>query len=164
MVKALEVWLTSTKLAWFVIHYSWVWSVCETIHFIGLTLLLGVVLLIDLRMLGMGKHIPFAGLHQLLPWAIFGFGLNTVTGIMFLTAAPDQYLSNPAFYFKMLFILLAGVNVLVFYLSGIFRKAEALGPGDDAQPSAKLVAAISIFLWFGVIFWGRLMPFLGLRF
>ena len=164
MMEALQLWLQSTKLAWFVIHYSWVWSVCETVHFIGLSLLVGVILLIDLRMLGMAKQVPFSALYQLLPWAIFGFVLNTVTGVMFIAAAADQYLHNPAFYLKMLFIFLAGINVFMFYMTGISRKVEVLGPGDEAPGAAKAVAAISIFLWFGVILWGRLMPFLGLQF
>jgi hypothetical protein len=68
---------------------------------------------------------------------------------------------NPAFGFKMLCIALAGFNVLVFYLTGAARKVEALGPRDDAPLTAKIVGAMSLFLWVAVMFWGRMLPFLG---
>lgn len=56
----------------------------------------------------------------------------------------------------MLFILLAGINVLAFYLL-VYLEAEALGPGDDAGMQAKAIAAVSLSLWIGVIIWGRLI-------
>ena len=152
--------LKSASVAAFVIDYSWVWSICETLHFIGLALLFSIVVA-NLRMLGVMKMVPFAALHRLLPWAILGFAINTITGMMFFAAAADQYTQNPAFYWKLLFILLSGMNVLYLTVS---EKAAAVGPGKDAPLSAKLVAVSGIFLWFGVVFWGRLMPFLGLAF
>jgi hypothetical protein len=57
--------------------------------------------------------------------------------------------------------LLAGINVLLFYVTGTSRTVEALGPGDDAPLSAKLIAAASLFFWVGVMFWGRMLPFIG---
>jgi hypothetical protein len=153
-------WLRSASVASFVIDYAWVWSICETLHFIGLVLLFSVVVL-NLRMLGVMKKVSFAALHRLLPWAIVGFAINSITGMMFFIAAADQYTNNPAFYWKMLFIVLSGVNVLYLTVSD---DAAAVKPGDDAPLSAKVMAASGIFLWFGVVFWGRLLPFLGLQF
>ena len=153
-------WLKSASVASFVIDYTWVWAACETLHFIGMVLLFSVVV-VNLRMLGVMKKVSFAALHRLLPWAILGFAINAVTGMMFFAAAAEQYTQNPAFYWKMLFILLAGVNVLYLTMSD---KAAALGPGEDAPLTEKIIAASGIFLWFGVVFWGRLLPFLGLQF
>ncbi len=153
-------WLKSASVARFVIDYAWVWSISETLHFIGLVLLFSVVV-VNLRMLGLMKKVSFAALHRLLPWAILGFVINSITGMMFFIAAGDQYTQNPAFYWKMIFILLSGANVLYLTISG---DAAALGPGDDAPLTAKVVAASGVFLWFGVVFWGRLLPFLGLQF
>jgi hypothetical protein len=61
---------------------------------------------------------------------------------------------NLMFQLKLLALLLAGLNVLLFYLT-VFRKVEALGPGEDAPPLAKLIAGSSLFLWFAVICFGR---------
>jgi hypothetical protein len=59
---------------------------------------------------------------------------------------------------KLLFIALAGINLLVFYQSGMSRVVDRLGPGDDAPPLAKAIGGTSLFLWVGVVFWGRLVP------
>jgi hypothetical protein len=125
-----------------VIHYPWVWPASETLHFIGLALLVGIVGTIDLRMLGMAKNMPFRPLHRLLPWAIAGFGINLITGILFFAGDPFQYIHNLAFQLKLLFILLAGLNVLVFYLT-TFKPIQDLEPGEDAALRAKVVAVTS---------------------
>jgi len=124
-------------------------------------LLMGVLLAVNLRILGMIKRVSYPALHRLLPIAILGFGLNAVSGMLFFVAAPDQYTPNPSFFWKLGFIVAAGVQV--FYLT-VFDKTWVLGPGDDAALTPKIVAASGLFLWFGVIFWGTMLPFLGLRF
>ena len=112
------------------VNLTWGWPACETIHFVGLSLLFGVVLLVDLRMLGFMKSIPFSTLHRLLPWGILGFGLNVVTGILFFVGAPPTfYVTNATFYWKMALILVAGANALYFT---VFDQPWTLGAGDDA--------------------------------
>ena len=59
---------------------------------------------------------------------------------------------------KLLFIALAGINLLALYKTPIARVVEALGPGEDAPNSAKMIAGASLFLWVGVVYWGRLIP------
>ena len=157
------VWIKNSSVSHLVIGVPWIWPACETLHFIGMALLMGVIGAVDLRMLGFLKRLPFAPLHRLLPWGIAGFIINLITGALFFAGDPYQYKDNIAFWFKMLFIVLAGTNVLVFYLIP-FRRVEAMGPGDDAPMSAKVVAATSIFLWFGVMCWGRMLPFIGSSF
>ena len=68
----------------FVTGTKWMWPICETLHFVGLSLLMGVVLLVDLRMLGFMKSVSFPVLHRLLPWGILGFGMNVMTGLVVL--------------------------------------------------------------------------------
>ncbi|HZP01656.1 MAG TPA: hypothetical protein VFD30_15315, partial [Terriglobia bacterium] len=94
--------------------YQWMWATCETLHFIGLSLLLGVVFLVDLRVLGVVKGVSFVSLHRLLPWAALGFGVNVVTGMMFFAGIPTQYIHNPSFYWKIAMVLLAGLNAVYF--------------------------------------------------
>lgn len=136
----------------------WGWPICETLHFLGLSLLIGTVGMFDLRLLGVARHIPIAALHKLIPWGIGGYVVNVTTGSMFLMTAPDQYLYNSAFHLKMLFMAVAGLNVLTFY-SAMFRKVRVLGAGADVPFAAKLIGGASLFLWTGIIIFGRLLTF-----
>lgn len=139
----------------------WGWAVCETLHFVGLSLLFGVALVIDLRVLGMMKSVSFAALHRLMPWGILGFGMNLVTGMLFFVAASDQYTTNIVFQWKLALMMLAGINVLYFTM---FDDPWDLKPGDNATVISKAVAASSIFLVLGVLYCGRMLPFLGKSF
>ena len=142
----------------FVTEAPWMWPTCETLHFVGLSLLLGVVLLVDLRVLGVLKGVSFASLHRLLPWAAFGFGVNVITGLLFFVGIPGQYTGNPAFYWKLGLVMLAGLNALYFTL---LDEPWSLGPGEDAPLTAKFAAASAMVLWVGVMYFGSVLPFLG---
>jgi hypothetical protein len=148
-------------VAGFVIGQRWVWATCETLHFVGLCLLFGIASFVDLRMLGMMKGISFHALHRLLPWGVLGFGMNLITGMFFFVAAYDQYTTNTVFQWKVVLMMVAGLNVLYFT---IFDEPWELGPGDDAPVTAKFVAASAFVLVIGVIFCGRMLPFLGKAF
>jgi hypothetical protein len=136
----------------------WAWPICESLHFIGLSLLLGTVGVFDLRMLGLAKNLDIAALHRLIPFGVAGFVLNLVTGAMFFLAAPAQYLYNPSFQTKLAFMALAGLNMAVFYLT-VARPALATGPGAAVPLAARVVAAVSLLSWLGVIAGGRLITF-----
>jgi hypothetical protein len=161
MMDSLALWLESTAVSKAVTHYSWIWPACETLHFVGLALLIGNVGLLDLRMLGVAKRLPVAPLARLVRWGVLGFVINLLTGIVFFVGAPSQYVNNIAFQYKLLFIALGGANLVVFNVSGVARRVGVLGPGDDAPAAAKIMAAASLFLWVGVMFWGRMLPFIG---
>ena len=142
----------------FVTETRWMWPTCETLHFIGLTLLLGVVLLVDLRVLGVLKGVSFASLHRLLPLAAIGFGVNVITGILFFVGMPVQYIHNSSFYWKIALVMLAGVNALYFT---VLDEPWALGPKEDAPLTAKIAAVSAMVLWVGVLYCGSMLPFLG---
>jgi uncharacterized membrane protein len=141
----------------FIRDTPWTWVTAETLHFVGLSLLIGVLLLINARTLGLIKTVPFGALDRLLPWAVLGFGLNTITGMLFFAAAPQQYTKNPAFYWKLVFLLAAGFNTLYFF----FDKGWAVEPGHDTRAVSRLVAASALFFWVGVMYWGSMLPFIG---
>jgi hypothetical protein len=146
------------SLADFVTGHAWAWPTLETLHFVGLCMLFAVVLIVDLRLLGMAKKFSFAGLYQLLPVGMLGFGINLVTGMMFFISTPEQYVKNIAFHWKIALVMLAGINALYFML---VDEAWLVGSGDDAPASAKFVAASGILLWVGVLFFGHMLPFIG---
>lgn len=158
-IDSLTLWLENTAFAaWFLDNGAWTWPLAESLHFIGLTMLIGSIGLIDLRILGLGRGIPIASLHRFVRFTIAGFALNLVTGSMFVTAMPDQYFLNRAFQFKLVFLTLAGLNVLAFYTTQ-FRQLKQLGPQQEAPFPARLMAGLSLLCWIGVITAGRLLTF-----
>jgi uncharacterized membrane protein len=151
-------WLTTAALRSFINDTEWVWPACEAIHFIGLALAFGVVLLLNLRMLGLMKAVAFADLHRTLPWGMLGFGVNLVTGMLFFIGVPEQYTNNAPFQWKIVCLVLLGANLIYFTSLGDPWHVDA---GRDAPRSVKIVAASTILLWLGVVYFGRMLPYLG---
>jgi len=139
-------------------HSAWGWPLIESLHFTGMCLLIGAVGLFDCRLLGVGRGIPLAALHKLIPFGIAGFVLNVVSGVMFLVSAPDQYLFNPAFQTKMLMIMLAGINMSLFYRIAI-TEVRLVVPGALPDARAQLMGGISLTCWTVVIACGRLITY-----
>jgi uncharacterized membrane protein len=138
---------TAAAGAAFILDNPWVWPICEVFHFVGLCLLFGVVLLVNLRLLGFLA----ADVTALLPWAMAGLAVNIVTGMLFFLASPEQYTQNPAFVWKIGVMLVAGVTLLY----------PTMNRQERAPLSGRIIAASSICLWIGVIFLGRYLPYLG---
>lgn len=136
----------------------WGWPAIESIHFLGMCLLIGTVGVFDLRMLGLARGVSFAGLHKLAPLGVVGYFLNVITGTMFFTSAPDQYLYNPAVQSKFLFMLIAGANMMFFYAT-TSAKVKNLPATEEASTQARLIAGISLFSWCAVIICGRLITY-----
>jgi hypothetical protein len=148
----------ATAGAAFVLDNPWVWPISEVFHFVGLCLLFGVVLLLNLRLLGFIKGVAFADVNRLLPWGMAGLGINIVTGMLFFLASPEQYTQNSAFVWKIGVMMIAGVSLLYPTMSDRARGLTAQG---RAPLVGQVIAAGSICLWIGVIFLGRFLPYLG---
>jgi hypothetical protein len=145
----------------FVLDNPWVWPICEVLHFVGLCLLFGVVLLVNLRMLGFITGVALSDVNRLLPWAMAGLGVNIVTGMLFFLAAPDQYTQNSAFMWKMGLVLLGGLTLLY---PSLFDQEQASAPDvPGAALIRKAVGACSLVIWIGVIFFGRFLPYIGME-
>jgi hypothetical protein len=160
ILDSFAVWLRSTSLSEAIRVQPWLWPVCEITHFIGLSLLVGVVGFFDLRLLGMFARVPLNAAWSLIPWGKAGFGLTAVTGLTFFIGAPDQYVSNIAFYGKVAFLLTAGLNAVCF--EKIYGKTVAASEAVGATPPVfKVFGAVSILSWFFDIYWGRMLPYVG---
>jgi len=134
-------------------EHSWIWPACETIHFVGLCLLFGVVLIVNLRLLGVGKTVlSVAALPQLLPLGMLGFSLNLVTGMMFFVATPEQY-TGSFFFLKMALIVAGALNLLYFMLWKGYEEGAGIW--------TKFIAASAIAIWMAVVFCGHMLPWLG---
>jgi hypothetical protein len=153
-----EQFVRSTALHHFVyLNEPWLWPTCEIIHYLGLSLLLGTVGLFDLRVLGIAKGIPPATIHRLVPWGVGGYILNVLTGILFFSGHPDQYVYNNAGRLKALLMAIAGINILVFYGSTAFPEMKKLPAGADAPMRIKVIAGTSLAIWVGVLICGRML-------
>src|SRR5690606_24507749 len=84
MVESSIEWLESTALANLVFTYGWLWPISEALHFMGLVLLAGSAGLLGLRRLGLGKGIPPAAVHRLVPFGLLGFVAAVLTGVVFV--------------------------------------------------------------------------------
>ncbi len=146
--------LSESSLADLVVTYYWSWPVLETLHFIGLCVLLGSLLVIDLRLLGLYRQLGAKTAERLAQVAILGFALNLITGIGFLAGNTWKYFNNSAFELKMLLILLAGINALIYQW-----KLEPLLAGDRITWLSRTVGLVSILLWCLVIICGRMITF-----
>ncbi|MDG2140972.1 MAG: hypothetical protein P8K27_05700 [Gammaproteobacteria bacterium] len=157
MIEYLLIFSNATGIYGFM-NTPWGWPIIESIHFFGLSLLIGTVGIFDLRLLGVGQGIQYSQMHKLVKVGVFGYSLNVMTGIMFLTTAPDQYIYNPAFQTKLFFMIIAGLNMIVFYLTT--AHAVKTTPADSyATHPAKVIGAVSLLCWAMVIICGRLITY-----
>jgi hypothetical protein len=88
------------------------------------------------------------------------FAINLITGLGFVIAVPRMYTNNWSFWAKMICVALAGVNFVIYYVMvepGLMKA----GPAAPTPLSAKAVGVSSLVLWFSVLSFGRLLPYLG---
>jgi hypothetical protein len=134
---------------------AWAWPIAESLHFMGLALLLGTIGIVDMRLLGLARALPLQALHPLTRWGIAGFAINALTGFAFFVSAPDQYLYNPVFQLKVGCMLLAAANLVAFYRIAWPRVQD----GSQTPLAARICGGISLGCWIGVICFGRLITF-----
>ena len=159
-MMALISWIEGSTLNLWVLNTQWVWPVMEILHFIGLSLLLGGLLIVDLRLIGCFRKINIQAVQTLLPLAVAGFLINFVTGIGFFLGDPTRYAINVGFQLKMVLIGLAGLNTLWFIKT--IRPSTIQWPPDHVTSGpARATGLISLALWFGVLLLGRLIPYVG---
>ena len=139
----------------------WIYPAANVAHVVALAVFAGAVAVMDLRLLGVIKHVSYAAVYQLLPIGMLGFGINLVTGMMFFIGSPVQYARSATFYLKIVFVVLGGLNILYFLLDDNVWKVKA---EDDAPLSSKIAAASALVIWAAVLFCGHMLPFLGTAF
>ena len=137
---------------------AWLFPTVEIFHFIGLSLLMGSLLVVDFRLLGFCRDIAVDAVYSFLPFTIAGFCINLVTGVMFLFNDPFRYYPNLAFRIKMLLVLLAGLNALYFLF--LTHVSSSTAQAAESSMKIRVIAALSLCIWIGVIVFGRLIPYL----
>jgi len=135
---------------------TWWFPFMESLHVLSLAIMLGAILMLDLRVLGWAAlRYPISTLNrELVPWSAAAFLVANVTGLaMFITRA-SHHVENPAFQIKMLLLLLAGVNIAYFHFR-VMRTVSQWDSNTRAPLAARLAAVSSLLLWIGVTLAGR---------
>lgn len=152
-------WLDSSALGAAMRGSIWMYPIVEIVHIFGFVLVVGSVVMFDLRLLGLSASIPVRALaHHLLRWSVGGLLLVVPAGLMMFSAHPHDFISNKVFLVKLSLIAVAALNAAWFHL-GIYRSVTAWDAHAAAPAAAKLHALLSIGLWIGVICCGRLLAY-----
>lgn len=153
------VWLESTSVAQAIRTSIWMYPAFETAHYIGLALLVGGIMLIDLRVLGVARSLPLRSMVGLLPWVWTGFIINATTGSLLFTYGATNFGTNRAFWLKMMFMVLAGLNALAFQVATTRSRTDWLST-ERPPLSVKAFATLSFGLWLCVVTTGRWMAYI----
>ncbi len=152
-------WLQGTWVGLLVAESLWGYPLFETIHSIGMAMMIGSLGLINLRVLGFKPDLPLLNVRELLPLAWLGFTLNAISGSLLFTSDAVYFFSSYTFRIKMVLIILGGINAALLGRR-VFRDASATDvPATAIAPSTKWIAASSLLFWFGAVCAGRLIAY-----
>jgi hypothetical protein len=142
-------WLEGLPVSVWVAEGDWGYPLLLSVHSMGMAIVVGLLLVLDLRVLGYAAGIPIAALHRLMPLAWGGFGINLLSGSLLFASSATRLAGNWAFLVKMGCIALAGLTT--FWL---WREVRS-----ESMPRAKGVALLSALLWLSAITFGRLIAY-----
>jgi hypothetical protein len=138
----------------------WVYPIVNAGHIVGLALLFGAIVPLDLRLLGVWRTVPLAAMSRiLLPVAIAGLALAVPTGILLFSVRATEYAATPLLWIKFALIACAIANALLLRLSLAWAVAEH-SDLSGTMPRLQLAGALSIGLWLAVILAGRMIGYL----
>lgn len=137
----------------------WLYPIVEIVHIVGLALLFGSIVVLDLRLLGVGRSLSVKGLAaHVLPWTAASFVLIVPSGLAMFVAHASDFIGNPIFVLKMGLIFAAGINAAVFHTTA-FRHNAGWDANAATPVPAKVSAALSLLFWISVIACGRLLAY-----
>jgi len=155
-------WLGHTSFSILIRRSTWAFATIEIVHLLGLAILGGAILIVDLRLLGVGMRRQSVSrtARELLPLLLSGLGAMLVSGALMLSAFPMKYYHSPAFRLKMVLLLLAIGFYFTLHLRVVKPSAD---DGAETRPSiwSKAAALASLALWLGVGLAGRAIGFFG---
>jgi hypothetical protein len=152
-------WLKNSAPVETIRQWVWAYPLIETVHILGITLLVGSIALFDLRLLGASRQVLVTDMAQhLLFWSFIGFGVVLLSGfLLFATDAP-AIASNPAFRLKLVLILSAGINAILFHWK-FYPSVRRWNQGVKPPLRVQAIAVISLILWIAVITCGCLIAY-----
>ncbi|MGW4027609.1 DUF6644 family protein [Streptomyces sp. NPDC005009] len=153
-------WLERSSLGETVRTTPMVYSSLESVHILGIALLVGPALAFDLRLLGVGRQVlpVTAAARHLLPLSRFGLVLAVATGVVMFVAGAVAVGNSGAAPWKLGLLVVAGINVAVFHW-GAYRGVRTWDIDVPTPVRARIAATVSILVWCGVIAAGRLLAY-----
>ena len=139
---------------------TWMFPTIETLHVIGLVTVLGMIAIVDLRLIGVSSRaLAVTKLSKdTLPWVWGAFALAAITGGLLFISKASSYVGNPYFLWKMGMMALAGLNMMYFHFI-TWRTVEHWDRDASMPVAVKVAAALSIIFWLAVVFFGRAIGF-----
>ena len=139
---------------------SWIFPLVQAFHLVALGFLAGSILMVDLRLLGVGyMQTPFSLVQRrLFPWQMVAMFISSATGLALVWGNPLNYVTNIIFWLKMLAMVIAGINALAVHFITEYTVVD-WDAGRTPPSGAKLAGWLSIILWVNVVLAGRLMPY-----
>jgi hypothetical protein len=159
VVQLLE-WISQTGLSTWIREGNTIWAypMIITFHAAGLAVMVGLSVVVALRILGVARDLPLAGMERLYPAIWIGFWVNAISGTGLIVSDPVGMLTNPMFLAKILFVAAAVGNVV------LIQRRVIRSPGvisGIVPPGAKRLAFASLLLWAAATTMGRLTAYLG---
>lgn len=151
-------WLESTALAEWVRTSLVGYPFVLTAHSIGMAIMVGLVAVVDLRLVGWFQRIPYAALDKVLRVAWYGLAVNVISGAALFTSQAVAYSTSPVYLLKMLMVLLG--SVLAAYMQPILRRdAAGWAAGTPAPGQLRMLARLSLVIWLLAIVTGRFVAY-----
>jgi hypothetical protein len=159
-VTALLDGLQAWSWAVFIHKNAWAFTTVEVVHVFAVSLVLGTIAIVDLRLLGFGStKRPFTELsRQVLPFTWAAFVLAVLAGLLLFTSRATEYFVNPVFWIKMLLIGVAGINMMIFEFITV-RDVQKWNLHPTPAAAARRAGGISMACWLLVVAFGRLIAF-----
>jgi Family of unknown function (DUF6644) len=153
-------WVDSTRWSALVRQSNWFFSTVDTVHTLGIILVAGTIMLLDLRLLGLAlRSVPVAQVvARIVPSTLGGFGLMVVSGSLLFSSEAVKMYHSPAFRIKMLLLAMAGLNALIFHRT-IYRDVANWDPASVVPARARLAGLLSLVFWIAIIAAGRAIAY-----
>jgi len=152
-------WLYNTDAAGLIRASLWGYPITLTIHGVGMAIVVGLLTVVDLRLLGYFRRMPIQGLPKLWGWAVFGFIINLISGLLLFVADAPNFATNWAFLLKILMIVIGVVIAFLLKTAPVFKNIESLGAEAVAGTKGRILAVSSLLVWMLAIIFGRLVGY-----
>jgi hypothetical protein len=152
-------WLQDLSFPTNIRESAWLFPTIETVHVFALVLVVGSIITVDLRLLGLAsRDRPFTHVAaEMLPWTWVAFAVAAIAGLLMFSSKAVTYYGNIPFRIKMFCLVLAGINMLVFHWMGT-RHIEMWDQGRPPR-TAKFAGGVSLMLWTIIVGAGRWIGF-----
>lgn len=149
-------WLENSAFSSAIRQSVWLYPAIASLHLLSLTMLIGAIVMFDLRLVGYSRQLLVTDLAQhLLPWAYGGFVIAVSSGLLLFAVDASELIANPAFRLKLLLILAAVINATLFRISA--RAIRVWNRSVMPPLSVRIIALSSLLLWTSVLIGSRLM-------